>query len=116
MNDLPHNKKYRGKARTRFNPRMTDKELVEYKKKVKKIEQTRNESERFQFEQRHSIQDPQLRFDYSDNVFSLRGDWQSRVKVLKIFFPFMVDKKKDKTKIKKFEEEINNAFKKTFLV
>jgi len=107
---MPRNKKYRGKARLPYSPNVSDNELVEDRNRRKMSERTLNDADSHIFESSMNRSEPKLRFDYTDNVFSYRGDWQSRIKVVKLFFPFIVSKEK----CLKFEELVNNAFKTTF--
>lgn len=64
----------------------------------------RNEAEQHRFVQSLNLKIPKARFDYTDNVFSMRGDWKTRRGVMKIFFPwrFSIEECDD------IEELINN--------
>ncbi len=104
------NKNYRGKARRSYSPNVPDNKLVEDRNKRKMSERTLNDADLHIFENSMNNSEPEIRFDYTDNIFSYRGDWKSRIKVVKLFFPFIVSKEK----CLKFEELVNNAFKTAF--
>lgn len=113
---MPHNKKYRGDSRRPFHPRgVSDSQIIDERNAIKKKDNLRNEKDRKRFERSIAFKERiehKLRFDYSSNVFSMRGDWKSKVKVVKLFFPIIVSKRK----CKKFEELVSKAFESTFLV
>ena len=113
---MPHNKKYRGDSRRPFHPRgVSDSQLSDERYATKKKERLRNEKDRIRFEQSIAFKErieTKLRFDYSSNVFSMRGDWRTQVKVVKLFFPIIVSR----NKCKKFEELVSKAFETVFLV
>jgi len=92
-------------------PKDSDAKLVKDRDNLKISERTRNDIERYQFESSIGFNKPEIRFDYSDNVFSYRGDWKTKIKVIKLFLPFIVNKKK----CEKFEELVNKAFETIFL-
>lgn len=107
---MPRNKNYRGKARRSYSPNVPDNKLVEDRNTRKVSERTLSDADRHIFESKMNSKESAIRFDYTDNVFSYRGDWKSQIKVVKLFFPFIVSKKK----CLKFEELVNNAFKTAF--
>lgn len=86
--------------------------FFEEKKDLKTKERIQSEADRHILESNIGVEKPKIRFDYSDNAFSYRGDWKSRIKVIKLFLPFIVSKKK----CKKFEELVSEAFETIFLV
>jgi len=108
---MPHNKQYRGPSRKQLSKNVSDNKLVEDRANEKTNEKNRTDIERHLFEQSMGIKTYKIRFDYTDNVMSLRGDWKSKIGVIKLFLPFIVNK----NKCKKFEEMINNAFETIFL-
>ena len=71
-----------------------------------------NQADRHIFESSMSMEDPKVRFDYSMNMLSFRGDWKSNIKVITLFFPRIVGRKK----CKEFERKVNKAFESTFLI
>ena len=108
---MTRNKQYRGSSRKNHGRHLSDAELVEERTNQKKREHTRNISDQHLFETKMGIKDPQIRFDYTDNVFSLRGNWSTSIKVVKLYFPFIVRKEK----CKQFEELVGKAFETIFL-
>lgn len=113
---MPHNKKYRGDSRRPFSPKgVSDSKLIDERDAIRKKEQLKNEKDRKRFVRSIAFKEriePILRFDYSSNVFSMRGDWKTHVKVVKLFFPIIVNR----NKCKKFEELVSKAFETIFLV
>ena len=85
----------------------SDSQLALKRVDLRQKEKTRNEAERFRFEQKNGIKEAYARFDYSDNVFSLRGDWKTRRGVMKVFFPWRFSVKE----CNEIEELINNFIK-----
>ena len=109
---MTRNKRYRGDARKYYPKHNDDNSLREQKTQFVNEERLRIHNERLAFERKINQDKHNILFDYSDNVFSLRGDWDRSYKVVKLFFPVIVSK----DKCKKFEELVNKAFESTFLV
>lgn len=105
-------KDYRGDSRRSHSTKVTDDTLVKEKKLLKTKQRVLNQAERHIFENSMGTDPPKIRFDYSFNILSLRGDWESKIKVITLYLPFIVSR----DKCKKFEELINNAFETIFLV
>jgi len=108
---MPRNKNFRSSSRKSLPKNVSDAELVENRNNEKFFERTRSDIERHEFEVSMGNNDPKIRFDYTDNVMSLRGDWKSRISVIKLYFPFIVSK----NNCKKFEELVSEAFESIFL-
>lgn len=108
---MTRNKNYRGSSRRCDLSTTSDDYSKEYQQQMKEEEHERNTSDRHIFESKMGIKDPQVQFDYTSNVFSLRGNWNTNIKVVKLYFPFIVSK----NKCKKFEELVRTAFETVFL-
>ena len=110
---MVHKKKFRSDGRKPQARNVTDNKLTQEKISQKTRERVNANADRHIFENSmKKVKDPKLRFDYSFNILSMRGDWESRIKVITVYFPFIVRR----NKCKKFEELVRQAFESTFLV
>jgi len=111
---MTRTKKYKGISTKPFKHPGTQNDVFMGEQKAKFVNNERNriKNERLAFKRKINQDKINIIFDYSDNVFSLRGDWDRSYKVVKLFFPVIVSK----DKCKKFEELVNKAFESTFLV
>lgn len=107
---MTRKKNYRGGSRSSYKPNVSDEKLKMDRVKKAELERTNRDAESWILKNELGGGEKRLRFDYSMNVFSFRGDWDKRIKVIKIFLPIIVSK----DKCKKFEELVNVAFKIVF--
>ena len=77
--------------------------LLEKKHALKQELKNKNDAERWQFEYKMGINVPTVKFDYTLNVFTLRGNWKKQIRVVTLTFPFDVNIKL----LKKLEEVTN---------
>ena len=100
---------------------MTSNDLVENRKDhhcqdIKGLEKKKammqNHADRHIFESSLKLDTPKVRFDYSMNMLSFRGDWKSNIKVITLFLPRIVNRKK----CHEFERKVNQAYESTFLI
>lgn len=103
---MTRTRNYRGSSRKLESHNIKDNKLVEDRQNLRSSEKTRNDIERHLFEQSIGIHQHKIKFDYSANVLSLRGNWKTRISVITLYLPFIVNK----NKCKKFEELVSEAF------
>lgn len=107
---MTRKKSFRSSSRKLESHNIKDNKLRQDRQRLKASEKTRNDIERHLFEQSIGVNPGKIKFDYSANVLSLRGDWKTRVSVITLYLPFIVSI----NKCKKFEELVSEAFETIF--